>query len=116
MAAGGKAKLPTFQIKRSEPRLPMQVGVRISGNAFMPGLETTFTENVSARGARVRSVRRWRTGENICVMSLTESFRSLARVAYCEPNHESGFSIGIEFLQLEGQWVLGSSHSPLAVA
>lgn len=116
MASGGKAKFSNFQIARSEPRLPMQVGVRISGNAFMPGLETTFTENVSSRGARVRSVRRWRTGESISVMSLTEGFRSLARVAYCEPNRESGFSIGIEFLELEGQWVLGSAHSPQAVA
>lgn len=91
----------------------MQVGVRISGNALTPGLETTFTENVSARGARVKSVRRWRTGESVCVMSLTEGFRSLARVAYCEANRDSGFSIGVEFLELEGQWVLGSTtHSP----
>jgi len=115
MVAGGKRKLQNFQVERCEPRLPMQVGVRISGNAFMPGMETTFTENVSSRGARVRSVRRWRAGESICVMSLTESFRSLARVAYCEPNRE-GFAIGIEFLQLEGQWVLASSPSPHAVA
>lgn len=94
----------------------MQVGVRISGNAFMPGLETTFTENVSARGARVRSARRWRPGEGICVMSLTEGFRSLARVAYCEPNREMGFSIGVEFLELEGQWVLASAQGSISVA
>lgn len=94
----------------------MQVGVRISGNTFMPGLETTFTENVSSRGARVRSVRRWRPGESVCVMSLAEGFRSLARVAYCEPNHDMGFAIGVEFLELEGQWVLASTPSPSAVS
>lgn len=94
----------------------MQVGVRISGNSFMPGLESTFTENVSSRGARVRTVRRWRAGESICVMSLDEGFRSLARVAYCEPNNGMGFAIGVEFLQLEGQWVLGSMNAPSAVA
>lgn len=94
----------------------MQVGVRISGNSFMPGLETTFTENVSSRGARVRSVRRWRPGESICVMSLGEGFRSLARVAYCETNRGMGFAIGVEFLELEGQWVLGSMNVPNAVA
>lgn len=94
----------------------MQVAVRISGNAFMPGLETTFTENVSARGARVRSVRRWRTGESVCVMSLADGFRSLARVAYCAPDRDMGFVIGIEFLELEGQWVLGSTPSSSAVA
>lgn len=94
----------------------MQVGVRISGNAFMPGLETTFTENISSRGARVRSVRRWHPGESICVMSLTEGFRSLARVAYCEANRDMGFAIGIEFLELEGQWVLAAAQLPSAVA
>lgn len=94
----------------------MQVGVRISGNTLMPGLETTFTENVSSRGARVRSVRRWRAGESIAVMSLDDGFRSLARVAYCESNHDMGFVIGVEFLELEGQWVLGSKQAPLAVA
>lgn len=116
MATGGKGKLQDFQVERSEPRLPMQVGVRISGNAFMPGLETTFTENVSCRGARVRSVRRWRVGESICVMSLTDGFRSLARVAYCETNRDMGFVLGVEFLELEGQWVLASAPSPQAVA
>lgn len=94
----------------------MQVGVRISGNSFMPGMETTFTENVSSRGARLRSVRRWRAGESICVMSLDQGFRSLARVAYCEAKHGMGFMIGVEFLELEGQWVLGSAHAPGAVA
>jgi hypothetical protein len=94
----------------------MQVGVRISGNNSMPGLETTFTENVSTRGARVRSVRRWRPGESISVMSLDDGFRSLARVAYCEPNRDMGFVIGVEFLELEGQWVLGSKQAPLAIA
>lgn len=94
----------------------MQVGVRISGNSFMPGMETTFTENVSSRGARLRSVRRWRAGESICVMSLDQGFRSLARVAYCEANRGMGFMIGVEFLELEGQWVLGATHAPNAVA
>lgn len=116
MASARKGKSEAFQVERCEPRLPMQVGIRISGNTFMPGLETTFTENVSSRGARVRSVRRWRPGESISVMSLDDGFRSLARVAYCEPNRDMGFTIGVEFLELEGQWVLGSKHAPLAVA
>lgn len=114
MAIARKGKPEAFQIERCEPRLPMQVGVRISGNNSMPGLETTFTENVSTRGARVRSVRRWRPGESISVMSLDEGFHSLARVAYCEPNRDMGFVIGVEFLELEGQWVLGSESSAIA--
>ncbi|HVB07997.1 MAG TPA: PilZ domain-containing protein [Candidatus Acidoferrales bacterium] len=108
MAIGGKRKAKNYQVERCEARLPMQVGVRISGNTFMPGLESTFTENVSFRGACVRSVRRWRIGESICVLSPSEGFRSLARVAYCEPS-PAGYAIGVEFLELEGQWVLASA-------
>src|SRR5690348_293874 len=113
MASGGKTKLSNFQIARSEPRLPMQVGVRISGNTFMPGLESTFTENVSSRGARVRSVRRWRVGESISILSPEGGFRSLARVAYCESS-SVGYAIGVEFLELEGQWVLASASPTVA--
>jgi len=90
----------------------MEVGVRISGNSTMPGMETTFTENVSTRGARVRSIRRWRTGESLWVMSVADGFRSLARVAYCENLPGYGFAIGVEFLELEGQWVMASPAVP----
>ena len=113
MAIGGKRKTKNCQVERCEPRLPMQVGVRISGNTFMPGLESTFTENVSSRGARVRSVRRWRIGESISVLSPEAGFRSLARVAYCESS-PTGYTIGVEFLELEGQWVLASASPTVA--
>lgn len=113
MAIGGKSKTKNYQLERCEPRLPMQVGVRISGNTFMPGLESTFTENVSSRGARVRSVRRWRIGESISVLSPEGGFRSLARVAYCESS-PTGYTIGVEFLELEGQWVLASASPTVA--
>jgi PilZ domain len=108
MANGGKRKAKNYQIARREPRLPMQVGIRISGNSDAPGVESTFTENVSSRGARLRSVRRWRTNENLVVMSPAGDFRSLARVAYCESNGQTGFAVGVELLELEGQWVLAS--------
>lgn len=114
MAIGGKGKAKNYQVERCEARIPMQVGVRISGNTFMPGLESTFTENVSSRGARVRSARRWRPGESISVMSLTGGFRSLARVAYCESS-PAGYAVGVEFLELEGQWVLASASAPAPV-
>jgi hypothetical protein len=113
MAICGKRKTKNQQVERCEPRLPMQVGVRISGNTFMPGLESTFTENVSSRGARVRSVRRWRVGESISILSPEGGFRSLARVAYCESS-SAGYAIGVEFLELEGQWVLASASPTVA--
>ena len=41
----------------------MSVAVHITGHGRTPGVETTFTENVSSRGARVTSMRRWSADE-----------------------------------------------------
>jgi hypothetical protein len=84
----------------------MEVGVHISGHAALPGTEATFTENVSARGARVLSVRRWRTNDQLTISTLTGSFRATARVAYCHVIPEAGFAVGLEFLNPNGKWVI----------
>ncbi len=82
----------------------MEVGVHISGNRVLPGTETTFTENVSAKGARVRSMRRWKTGDKLTIATMTGSFRSIARVAYCQAATSAGFVVGLEFLEASGRW------------
>ena len=99
----------SFPFVRKEARLPMAVGVHIAGHQKMPGVETTFTQNVSSHGARVLSVRRWSTGDSIEITTLTGAFRSLARVAYCETEPSAGFVIGIEFLDPRGSWITSSS-------
>jgi hypothetical protein len=98
---------------RRETRVPMEVGVQISGHHLLPGTETTFTENVSSRGARVLSSRRWKTNERLTIATLTGTFRSVARVAYCQPVPESGFAVGLEFLDSSGNWVLSNVEPPL---
>jgi len=70
------------------------------------GRESTFTENVSARGARVVSVRNWEKGEKLTLVSRTGEFRSSARVAYCQPLHGDGYAVGVEFLETKGRWVV----------
>lgn len=94
---------------RRETRVPMEVGVQITGHPVMPGTETTFTENVSPRGARVLSVRRWKPGDRLTIATLTGSFRAVARVAYCQLVPESGFAVGLEFLEPNGNWVVADS-------
>ena len=49
----------------------MEVGVQIAGNAVLPGVETTFTENVSPRGARVFSSRPWRLNDRLTLTTVT---------------------------------------------
>ena len=96
-----------FGVERLEQRIPMTVAVHISGHALTPGVETTFTEDVSSRGARVSSIRRWRPNETLKIESLPGDFRALARVAYCQPRSE-GFVIGLEFLEPSGRWVVNA--------
>ncbi len=67
---------------RADNRILMEIPVCIDGHRQVPGSESTFTENVSARGARVVSVRRWEQGEKLTFASRTGDFRSTARVAY----------------------------------
>jgi len=95
-----------FTVSRRERRVPMEVGIQILGHAASPGRETTFTENVSSRGARVLSSRRWKINDRLTVTTMTGSFRSLARVAYCELVPDSGFAVGLEFLEPKGNWVI----------
>lgn len=99
----------SFTAPRRETRIPMEVGVHISGHRALPGTETTFTENVSPKGARVLSVRRWKQGDRLTISTLTGSFKALARVAYCQLVPEEGFVVGLEFLEPDGNWVVAES-------
>lgn len=96
-----------FDVERLEKRIPMTVAVHISARERVAGVETSFTENVSSRGARVSSIRRWRRNEKVEIESLPGDFRALARVAYCRPQSE-GFVIGLEFLEPTGRWVVNT--------
>ncbi len=95
---------------RSEGRIPMEIPVVLDGHRQVPGAEATFTENVSAKGARVVSVRRWEIDSRLVLASRTGEFRSAARVAYCQPVRGDGYVIGLEFLEPKGRWVVESAN------
>ena len=96
----------TFNVIRRESRIPMEVGVHISGHESLPGTETTFTENVSYHGARVLSSRRWKLNDRLVVTTPAGSFHSVARVAYCQVTANSGYAVGLEFIEPSGTWVV----------
>lgn len=96
----------SFTYHRNEQRILMEIPVVLGGHRQVPGTESTFTENVSARGARVVSVRRWEQGDKVVLASRTGEFRSSARVAYCQPLQGDGFAVGVEFLEVKGRWVV----------
>jgi hypothetical protein len=96
-----------FAVERIEKRIPMTVAVHITGHESGTFVETTFTEDVSSRGARVPSIRRWKPNETLIFESLPGDFHALARVAYCRP-HREGYVIGLEFLEPNGRWVVSA--------
>ena len=97
-------------VARRETRIPIEVGVHISGHAVVPGTEATFTQNVSSRGARVLSTRRWKINDRLMIATLAGSFRATARVAYCQSVPGTGFAVGLEFAEpLENWFVAGGS-------
>jgi len=102
------SKLPSqvHPFHRAERRIPMEIGVFLEGNQQAPGAESTFTENVSERGARVVSTRRWELNDRLTLISRSGEFRSSARVAYCQPMQGDGFAVGVEFLEPRGRWVV----------
>jgi len=110
MALGTRAP-KNFATPRREPRMPMEIGIHITGHAAIPGTETTFTQNVSLRGLRVLSARRWKTNDRLTITTLAGSFRSMARVAYCRPVAEARFAVGLELLEPSGTWVLGGQSN-----
>jgi PilZ domain len=103
----GEMMPKSFAFERLEKRIPMTVVVNISEPERAPGMEMAFTENVSSRGARVSSVRRWQPNERLKIESLQGDFHAQARVAYCRPQ-TGGFVIGLEFLEPSGRWVVNT--------
>lgn len=99
-----------YPFNRTENRIPMEIGVFLEGNRQVPGAESTFTENVSARGARVVSVRRWEPDDRLMLTARNGEFRSSARVAYCQPLQGDGFAIGVEFLESQGRWIVQNAR------
>ncbi len=102
----GMGNPKTFTVARRETRVPMEVGVKIAGNIAPEETETTFTENVSSRGARVLSTQRWKPNDHLTIVTLPGSFRAKARVAYCESIAGAGFAVGLEFTDAVGTWVI----------
>lgn len=99
-----------YTSQRRENRIPMEVPVVLDGHRRLPGAESTFTENVSAKGARVVSIRHWEKNAAIVFASRSGEFRSAARVAYCQPIRGDGYAIGVEFLGPQGRWVVESAN------
>ena len=88
-----------FAAIRLDERDATMLAVTLSSLRQSPEVEQTFTENFSARGARVVSSQGWCPGESLNFALLPEEFCVTARVVYCYPRRDREFVLGLEFLE-----------------
>jgi hypothetical protein len=89
---------------RIEKRATVKVPVHIVPVENALTAETTTMINVSRRGARVLTGRRWRPGEVLGIASMSGEFRRQGRVVYCHPAADGQFCVGMEFGLNNNSW------------
>ena len=91
------ASVPTSRSDgRSGRRIPKSLTAELSRPGESVPKEMTFTENVSTRGARVTTVRRWQPGTRVLFRFLRDGRLFQGRVAYCQRKESGDFAIGVE--------------------
>jgi PilZ domain-containing protein len=92
---------------RKERRLPIAVAVRLEvlDREGDKEPEQTYTDNLSARGARVMSARPWHAGEQAEITPVKEEARMCGEVVYCQKLDDGHFFIGLKFPHSRIPWV-----------
>ena len=83
---------------RTERRLPIIVVVRLAQiePADSDREERTYTDNISAQGARVFSRYSWQAGDKVVVTPVREETVS-GKVVYCQTLSDGRYGIGVKF-------------------
>jgi len=90
---------------RREVRLPIVVAVRLSRAGIADGApgERTYTDNISAHGARFFSVRFWQIGDEVRVTPRNDE-AAVGSVVYCQALGDGRFAIGVKFQDGPVEW------------
>ena len=83
---------------RTERRLPIIVVASLAHleRASTEGVEWTYTDNVSANGARIFSRHFWEPGDEISVTAFREE-TTYGDVVYCQRLTDDRYFIGVKF-------------------
>ncbi len=102
----GQMAFKTRFVGRMEKRLPIAIVVRLAHeqDQSADGAELTYTDNVSAHGARVISDHPWKTGDTATVTSLKDEVAIRGKVVYCQKRQEGRYYIGLSFLDRGVVW------------
>jgi hypothetical protein len=90
---------------RLERRLPIIVIARLAqvDRASTHGEERTFTDNISAHGARIFSRHPWQPGDEVMVTPVNEE-TTCGNVVYCQRLADDRFGIGVKFQDRIVMW------------
>jgi PilZ domain-containing protein len=94
---------------RSEKRIPLYILVHLVDSDKPHSVEQAYTQNVSARGARLVTKRRWHPSEQPHVSLSKGEFRLPGRVVYCKQRSTGNFEVGLEFKSSSATWWNGTS-------
>jgi hypothetical protein len=88
-----------------ERRVRIIVVVRLAQaeSASSDGEERTFTDNISAHGARIFSKHAWKLGDILRVTPLNGS-TACGKVVYCQRLPDDRYSIGLKFQDRPVTW------------
>lgn len=91
---------------RKQRRLAIMVVVRLSPGQHLETNEEekTYTDNISAHGARVISRHSWQPAERAQVTAVTEESPMCAEVVYCQKLDSDRFCVGLKFLENSVRW------------
>jgi PilZ domain len=90
--------------RRAEVRLAAVEPVSVSALERPTDLESTRTQNISRRGARVMTQRIWEPGTQLLIKAMRSDFWAQGRVVYWRSFSNSRYAIGLEFIAQTGAW------------
>jgi hypothetical protein len=89
---------------RNEKRVTMAIPVCLVTAEELDFAEEAITVNVSSRGARVVTRRRWYPKEQPRLALARGEFRARTQVVYCQPLPSGHFCIGLKFISAVIDW------------
>src|SRR5262245_13512380 len=102
---------------RKYKRVPIVIVVRLLrvDDLAAKAQESTYTDNVSAHGARGIARHRWQPGEELQVTSVKDGTAIRGSVVYCQQLETGGFCLGLNFREHAVPWSSYAQSTPSTI-
>jgi hypothetical protein len=86
-----------MEMGRIENRGAMNIAARVHTSGVPLIVETVWVENISSRGARIRTQRAWQAHDQLVFTGMLGDFRVDAEVVYCQRLGPEECAVGLKF-------------------